>query len=133
MGNCSSIKAETLERAKNDMMALPSYCAAYQSETGPVDDATAKIVVETWHLCMAGTAEPFIEAHRITPSLTPLVFFYNTVCQPYHYIGVHAFIRERIIDRSPWYAQYSTMIDSSPCRLKFAHCSSVRWYRKVVC
>jgi hypothetical protein len=44
MGNCLSIKPETLEKAKNDMMALPSYCAIFQNENGPVDDATAKIV-----------------------------------------------------------------------------------------
>jgi hypothetical protein len=78
MGNCVMMKHETLDRAQKNMLNLPSFCAVYQDETGPVDEATAKLVAETWATCMAGTAAPYLEAHRVTPILTPLVFFYNT-------------------------------------------------------
>lgn len=72
------VKQATYDRAQKTMMSLPSFCAVYQDETGPVDEATAKLVADTWAICMAGTAAPYVEAHRVTPSITPLVFFYNT-------------------------------------------------------
>jgi hypothetical protein len=48
MGNCMVLKQATYDHAQKTMMNLPSFCAVYQNETGPVDEATAKLVADTW-------------------------------------------------------------------------------------
>lgn len=74
MGACM-ISQASMDRVQREFHAYPPWCD-YQHV--PFDAKTSKMVAENWDFVMGGQSHAFLDAKATTPTLTPLVFFYNT-------------------------------------------------------
>ena len=63
-------------RPNSDQIAwhFPSWCVS----KGEVTPELIALVKASWDRCMSGQSAPFLAAHATNPSLTPIVFFYDS-------------------------------------------------------
>ena len=72
---CVCMKVVNLEKLEREALAMPPFVDFRESALDPKD---VQRVAECWREIMSGKAKPFLIAKEHTPTLTPLVFFYNT-------------------------------------------------------